>query len=80
MLHTLGKAGQAVALLCLFFIVLSRNLLLQGRSDSHGPSLTLGLLLNAETFIRDFAMRELPAGYLAVQHVAMFLGLASLPA
>jgi O-antigen ligase len=40
----------------------------------------LGFLVNAEVFIRDFAMLALPAGYLAVEYLVILLGLASLPA
>jgi len=42
--------------------------------------LILGCLVNGEVFVRDFAMRALPAGYLAVEYLVILWGLASLPA
>jgi len=78
-LHTLGKAGQAVALLGLFLLVLHLfRLALQGQRWSFQSALILGCLINAEVFIRDFAIRGISAGYLAVEYLVILLGLASL--
>jgi O-antigen ligase len=78
---SLGMVGQAVALVGLLFLVLHLfRLALQGQRWSFQSALILGCLLNAEVFIRDFAMRGLPAGYLAVEYLVILLGLASLPA
>jgi len=80
LLHTLGKVGQGIALLGLLFLVLHLfNLTFQGQRGSFESALILGCLVSAQVFIRDFAMHGLPAGYLALEYLLIFLGLASLP-
>jgi O-antigen ligase len=80
-LHTLGIAGQMIALLALLLLVLHLfHLSLQGQSRSFRAALILGFLLNAEIFVRDFALRGLLSGYLAVEYLMILLGIASLPA
>lgn len=80
-LHTLGTIGVGFALLGLFMLITHMfRRSLQGQRVDSQSALTLGLLVNGETFVRDFAMRGLPAGYLAVEYTVILLGLVSLPA
>lgn len=79
-LHMLGVAGQVVALLGLLCLVLYLfNLVLQGKRSTFQYAVIVGCLVNGEVFIRDFALRALPMGYLGVQYLVILLGLASLP-
>ncbi|HEX2748762.1 MAG TPA: O-antigen ligase family protein [Verrucomicrobiales bacterium] len=80
LLELIGTPGQLAALAALLYLTLRLfQLAFTGRRYSFQFALLLGFLVNAEVFIRDFAMRDAPAGYLAVEYAMILLGLVSLP-